>query len=164
MVSITQNPAAVVDEDTFSVRRTIRIAASIDKVWQAVTEPEHISRWFGRTELDADGVGTMTFPDGAVPLRVEAREEPRLISFRWAGDDAYREAHDGASGDHADPLGEDHTTVFTFTLEEADGGTQLTVVETGFEHTFDPAANLSSHRTGWTDELDKLVVLLESAA
>jgi len=172
MVSTTQNPASVVDGDTFSVRRTIRIAASVEKVWQALTEPEHISRWFGRTELDGVGVGatgTMTFADdGAstetvLPLRVEARDEPRLIAYRWHNDDAYRAAHDG-SGSHDDPLGEDHTTVFTFTLEEIDGGTQLTVVESGFERTTDPAVNLESHRAGWTEELDKLVVLLESAA
>ena len=42
------------------------------------------------------------------------------------------------------------------------GGTQLTVVESGFEHTSDPAANLESHREGWDSELDKLVALLES--
>ncbi|WP_194421230.1 SRPBCC domain-containing protein [Microbacterium abyssi] len=168
MVSTTQNPAAVVDEDTFSIRRTIRVAASIDKVWQVVAEPAHISRWFGRTELNGTGVGatgTVTFPDTEpFSLRVEAREERRLIAYRWNNDDAYRDAHGGSVGDHADPLAEDRTTVFTFTLEEVDGGTQLTVVEAGFEHTSDPAVNLESHRTGWTEELDKLVVLLESAA
>lgn len=168
MVSTTQNPVAVIDDDTYSVRRTIRIAASIDKVWQAVTEPAHISRWFGRTELAGVGVGatgTMTFPDTEpFSLRVEACEEPRLIAYRWNNDDAYREANDGSVGEHADPLSDEHTTVFTFTLDEIDGGTQLTVVETGFERTSDPAVNLESHRGGWTSELDKLVALLEGAA
>ena len=55
IVSMTDNEASVIDEGTFSVRRTIRIAAPIEKVWTAVTEPEHISRWFGRTVLDGDG-------------------------------------------------------------------------------------------------------------
>lgn len=173
MVSTTQNPAAVVEEATFSVRRTIRIAASIDKVWQAVAEPEHISRWFGRVELDGTGVGAtgaMAFPDAGastetvLPLRVEAREEPRLIAYRWRNDDADRHARDGSSGDHADVFAPDQTTVFTFTLEEFDGGTQLTVIETGFEGTSDPAVNLASHRDGWTEELDKLVALLEGSA
>ena len=40
--------------------------------------------------------------------------------------------------------------------------TELTVVETGFETTSDPAANLADHRDGWNGELDKLVALLES--
>ena len=43
-------------------------------------------------------------------------------------------------------------------------GTRLTVVETGFEHTSDPSANLESHREGWDGELDKLVALLEGRA
>jgi len=168
MVSTTQNPDAVIDEGAFSVRRTIRIAASIDKVWQAVTEPEHISRWFGRTVIDGSGAGatgTVTFPDTEpFSLRVEACEEPRLIAYRWNNDDAYRDANDGSVGDHADPLAEERTTVFTFTLDEVDDGTQLTVVETGFDGTTDPAVNLASHCEGWTIELDKLVALLEDAA
>ena len=43
-------------------------------------------------------------------------------------------------------------------------GTELTVVETGFENTSDPAANLESHREGWDSELDKLVALLEGGS
>jgi hypothetical protein len=41
--------------------------------------------------------------------------------------------------------------------------TRLTVVETGFETTSDPIANMEDHRGGWDGELDKLVALLESA-
>lgn len=160
MVNETSNPASVVDEETFSVRRTIRIAASVDKVWRAVTEPEHISRWFGRTVLVGSGVGatgTMTFPDyGSIPLRVEEYDEPRLVSYSWGNDDAQN-----ARPDVLDPA---TSTTFTFTLDPVDGGTQLTVVETGFERTSAPLANLESHREGWNQELDKLVALVESEA
>lgn len=157
MVNMTDDEASVIDEGTFSVRRTIRIDAPVEKVWRAVTEPEHISRWFGRTVLTGAGVGatgTMTFEGyGAVPIRVEAIEEPRLVAYRWGNDDAL-----GELADHVDDAS---STVFTFTLEAVAGGTQLTVVETGFERTSDPVANLESHRTGWDSELDKLVALLE---
>ena len=54
--------------------------------------------------------------------------------------------------------------MFTFTLEPVADGTQLTVVETGFEPTSDPTANLESHRDGWDAELDKLVALLEGGS
>ena len=47
MEHMTSNPASVVDEGQFTVRRTIQIAAPIEKVWSAVTQPEHISQWFG---------------------------------------------------------------------------------------------------------------------
>jgi len=43
-------------------------------------------------------------------------------------------------------------------------GTRLTVVESGFETTSDPVANLEDHRGGWDGELDKLVALLESGS
>ncbi|MCD2443114.1 SRPBCC domain-containing protein [Agromyces sp. SYSU K20354] len=156
---MTDNEASVIDEGTFSVRRTIRIAAPIEKVWVAVTEPEHISRWFGRTVLDRAGVGakgTITFPDyGSVPIRVEALEAPRSVSYRWGNDDA--------SGVLPEEL-DDHATVFTFTLEPVADGTELTVVETGFDRTSDPAANMASHGEGWVSELDKLVALLEGDA
>jgi uncharacterized protein YndB with AHSA1/START domain len=87
-------------------------------------------------------------------LLVEAIDPPRTVSYRWNNDDAL--------GQGPDELDVDRSTVFTFTLEPVSGGTQLTVVESGFEHTFDPAANLESHRDGWGSELDKLVALLVS--
>ncbi len=159
-MSMTTNPSSTVDEESFTVRRTIRIEAPLEKVWQAVTQPEHISRWFGRTELTGAGVGaagTITFEGyGAVPLRVEAIDEPNSVSYRWGNDDA--------SGAPPEQLDEERATVFTFTLEPLDDGTQLTVVETGFERTSAPLDNLRDHGRGWVEELDKLVALLEGAS
>jgi uncharacterized protein YndB with AHSA1/START domain len=158
-MSMTINPS-VVDDSRFSVRRTVHIAAPIEKVWSAVTEPEHISRWFGEAVLVGAGVGargSLTFPEyGSVPLRVEAMDAPRMVSYRWGNDDAL--------GELATEVDPEHSTVFTFTLEPVAGGTQLTVVETGFETTSDPTANLESHRQGWDSELDKLVALLEGGS
>lgn len=156
---MTDNQASVIDEGTFTVRRTIRIAAPTDKVWTAVTDPQHISKWFGLTVLDGSGAGasgSITFPDyGTVPLRVEAVDAPRMVSYRWGNDDAADQRPDAL---------DDRSTVFTFTLEPVPEGTQLTVVETGFDRTTDPAANMSSHAEGWVVELDKLVALLEGDA
>lgn len=159
-MSMTVNPSSVVDDSAFTVRRTIRIAAPVHKVWQAVTEPAHISRWFGQAAFEgthAGALGTLTWPDRApIPVRIEAIDEPRLVSYRWGNDDA--------SGVVPDTLDDARSTVFTFTLAEVEGGTELTVVETGFENTSDPAANLVDHRDGWNGELDKLVALLESGS
>ena len=159
-MSMTLNSPSIVDDSAFTVTRTIMIAAPIDKVWSAVAEPEHVSRWFGRLELDGSGAGatgTISWPDGArIPIRVETADEPRTISYRWGNDDA--------SGTVSAELDDATSTVFTFTLIEADGGTELTVVETGFERTSDPAFNLAEHGKGWNGELDKLVALLEGEA
>jgi uncharacterized protein YndB with AHSA1/START domain len=155
-MSMTINPS-VVDEGRFTVRRSIRIAAPVEKVWSAVTEAEHISKWFGRAVLSGTGVGALGTPDyGSVPLRIEAIDAPRMVSYRWGNDDAL--------GELAAEVDPEHSTVFTFTLESVADGTELTVVETGFETTSDPAANLESHREGWDSELDKLVALLEGGS
>lgn len=159
-MSMTDNPRAIVDEDALSVRRTIRIAAPLEKVWSAITDPAHISQWFGATVLDGAGPGasgTMTFDGyGAIPIRVEAVDDLRSITYRWGNDDAADKLPES--------LDEGRSTVFTFTLEGVGDGTQLSVVETGFENTSDPLSNARDHGTGWTDELDKLVALLEGAA
>lgn len=158
MTNLTDDHQAVIDADELTVRRTIHIAAPVEKVWTAVTEPEHISTWFGRAEFTGSGVGasgTLTFPDNPpVPIRVEAMDPPRTVSYRWG--------NDAASGSTATEV-DDHSTVFTFTLEPQADGTRLTVVESGFEHTSDPAANLEDHRGGWNSELDKLVAVVEAA-
>ena len=156
-MSMSSNLPSVVDEEAFAVRRTIRIAASVEKVWRAITDPEHVSRWFGRLSLDGAGAGAtggIAWPDrDPIPLRVEASEEPRMVSYRWNNDDAL--------GTPPEEFDLDRSTVFTFTLEPLADGTQLTVVETGFDRTSDPAGNMRSHGDGWTSELDKLVALLE---
>ena len=159
-MTMTQNGPAVVDENAFTVRRTISINAPLEKVWAAITEPALISQWFGRAEFAGTGagsLGTLTWDDhGSFPIRIEAVEEPRSISYRWS--------NDGALGVIPTALDEQSSTVFTFTLEPTETGTQLTVVETGFENTSDAAANLEDHRGGWDFELDELVALLEGAA
>ena len=159
-MTMTVNPGSIVDEEAFAVRRSIRIAAPIEKVWAAVTEPAHISRWFGRAEFSGTGAGatgTLTWKGNpVVPVRVEAFEPPRTVSYRWV--------NDNARGAEAASVDSDGATEFTFTLEEAEDGTLLTVVETGFAATSDPTYNLEQHRLGWNGELDKLVALLEGAA
>ncbi|WP_394554968.1 SRPBCC domain-containing protein [Agromyces sp. MMS24-JH15] len=158
MESMTINPPSTVDREAFAVRRTIRIAAPVEQVWRAVTQPEHISKWFGIAEFSGTAVGatgTLEFPGyGKVPLRIEAIDEPRSISYRWGNDDAL--------GSLPDAVDDATSTVFTFTLEPIADGTRLTVVETGFERTSNPAENLASHGEGWVSELDKLVALADA--
>jgi uncharacterized protein YndB with AHSA1/START domain len=158
-MSMTDNEASVVDEAAYTVRRTIRIDAPVDRVWRAVTEPDQVSRWFGRTELDGAGPGargSITFEEyGRVPLAIDAVDAPKSITYRWGNDDA--------AGHLPDELDE-HATQFTFTLEAVDGGTRLTVVESGFDRTSNPTSNMAEHAAGWVSELDKLVVLLAGDA
>lgn len=154
MTNAAHNEPSVADGSAFTVTRSIDIAAPAEKVWRAITEPEHLSLWFGRTVLDGGGVGTMTFDDhGAVPIRIESMDPPRSVTYRWSNDNALDRL--------PDELDETRSTVFTFTLAAEGERTLLTVVESGFERTSDPLANLDSHRRGWDTELDKLVALFE---
>lgn len=156
----TTDDRAVIDADAFTVRRTIRIAAPVATVWATITEPELISRWFGDAVLDGRGVGAtgaLSWPDsGAHPLRIEAIDPERSIAYRWHADDF----EPGTARDLDGP----GTTVFEFRLEVDGDGTVLTVEETGFGETNDPAGNLESHRGGWDSELDELVALIAALA
>ena len=164
----TPNPGATIDAETFSVRRTVTIAASLDKVWAAITEPQHIASWFGqRTELDTLAVGArgvFGFDGyGDFPVRIEELDPPHVIAYRW-------------SNDNASPVDPDevvfaHSTVFRFELEElapataaTPPSTRLTVVESGFDTLDDPTAAMAGNQGGWTSELDELVAYLEGPA
>lgn len=96
----------------------------IEKVWRAVTAPEHLSQWFpAPVELELVAGGAMRFPGfkgAAAAGRVEEVQAPRLLAFTW-GDDQ-----------------------FTFALAAHEGGTRFTLV-----HVFDDRAGAASFATGW---------------
>lgn len=160
-MTMTTNPPAVSDLEGLTVTRTVTIDASVEKVWAAITEPEHISRWFGQRalldELALGARGVFSFDGyGDFPVLIEELEPLRVIAYRWSNDNAR-----ALNGTDVDP---EHSTVFRFTLEPAGAGTVLTVVERGFGTLTDPQAALESNRGGWTAELDELVAYVESIA
>ncbi|MBT2533806.1 SRPBCC family protein [Arthrobacter sp. ISL-48] len=160
-MTTTANQPSVVDIGEFVVKRTISVAAPIEKVWAAVTEPKHIAQWFGQgAELDevaVGGRGLFSFEGyGDVPVRIEELDPPRMIAYRWSN-----ELNNVDDPSQLDP---EHSTVFRFTLEAVDGGTQLTVVEAGFGALADPTGSMESHRGGWDSELDELAAYLEGGS
>jgi len=80
---------------TLEGRPTVRVERRyphpIDKVWRAVTMPEHLGQWFpSPVEVDLRPGGTMRFrafegQKGATGT-VEAVEEPRRLTFTWGAD------------------------------------------------------------------------------
>ena len=160
-MSMTVNDPSTVDADAFTVRRTITIAASPDRVWAAVTRPELITQWFGNVaqldRLEVGAEGEFGFEGyGRFPVRIEELDAPHAIAYRWGNENATP----------TESLDLAHSTVFRFTLEPLDGGeaTRLTVVESGFDHLVDPAAAMESNRGGWDSELDELVAFVEGSA
>jgi uncharacterized protein YndB with AHSA1/START domain len=136
-----------------SITRTVHIQASRAAVWAALTEPELISEWFGDTtsiSLEVGGRGVFGWDEyGDHQFVVEEIDEPNAIAYRWAREPA-TEPTVGKS------------TLARFTLTERAGGTELTVVETGWEELDgDIDAAMKGNQAGWLEELDELVAFLE---
>lgn len=124
------------------IEKKIILKATRERVWQAISDPARFGAWFG-VELDGPFVAGQETVGRIVPTRVDPevarmqepyrglpwrvsveRIEPMtLFSFRW---------HPGAVDPDRDYADEPMTLV-TFELAEADGGTLLTITESGFE-------------------------------
>jgi uncharacterized protein YndB with AHSA1/START domain len=135
------------------VTRTLHIAAHRSAVWSALTEAHLIAEWFSdqvTIDLRVGGEGTLTWDKyGASQFVVEEIDEPNTFAFRWPH----------GAGEHP---ATDPTTLVRFTLADAEGGTELTVVETGWEAFGEDAEKFSQENVGgWQAELDELRDFLE---
>ena len=123
-------------------------------VWEALTTVEGLRAWFSdevTLDLQPGGAARMTWHREHAPvMRVERVEPHRVFAFTWPIE---------ANGVDATPR-----TYVEFTLEPREGGTRLTIVESGFAQlppeTFDPT--LEGHLEGWERELAELVAHLGS--
>jgi uncharacterized protein YndB with AHSA1/START domain len=137
------------------IERETLIAAPVERVWELLTQAEHLGRWFGDAGAEIDlrpgGALSLNWEDyGTVRGRVVDVEPPRRFSYRWAvlRDPNGTEPVDGNS------------TLVEFTLHAEADGTRLRVVETGFGSLdAEPAKQneqLEGNRKGWAQELDEL--------
>jgi uncharacterized protein YndB with AHSA1/START domain len=125
-----------------SIVKTTVLKAPRDRVWRAVSDSQQYGAWFGArfdgaftagakltativpTEADADVAKSQEpYRGRTFTFEVERVEPPRLISFRW---------HPAAVDPTLDYANEP-TTLIVFELEEVDGGTKLTITESGFD-------------------------------
>ena len=138
-----------------SIEREVVIGAPVARVWELVTEAEHLGRWFGDAgaEVDLRPGGAMALKweeHGTVHARVEAVEPERHFSFRWA---PFR-----------DPAGsepvEGNSTLVELTLSADGDATRLKVVESGFADLYCSGdkrrENLEGNTEGWRLELGEL--------
>jgi uncharacterized protein YndB with AHSA1/START domain len=138
---------------TDSIRKSTHIAASIDRVWRAISDHREFGEWF-KVALDQPfeagkkSTGHMLYP-GYEHIQwtaeVVAVEPPSRLVFRW---------HPYAIDPKVDYSSEP-TTLVEFTLRERDGGTEVTVVESGFDaipaHRRDEAYRMDSN--GWEQQM-----------
>ena len=134
------------------IERVLTLPVSPERVWRALTDPAEIERWFDcKTEIDLRPGGALRFTwgDEVARGRVEIVEPPHRFAYRW---------HPGSDQRLEVPFDELPLTLVEFTLDEAPGGTRLTLVESGFAAM--PAEVYErvfrENSDGWTEELDNL--------
>ncbi len=111
----------------------------IEKVWRAVTMPEHLGQWFPSSvhvDLRAGGeIRFVAFEGDAASGAIETVDPPRRLTFTWGADR------------------------LTFDLVATDQGTTFTLT-----HTFDDRFGAASFATGWDQCLAGLRSVLAGEA
>ena len=116
---------------TDRIAKSIALRASPSRVWRAISTAEEFGTWF-RVNLEgsfAEGAtvrGRITHPGYehlTVEMQVERMEPERYFSYRW---------HPYPNDPKVDYSAES-TTLVEFILQAADGGTALTIIESGFD-------------------------------
>ncbi len=111
-----------------SIERTIQLKSARERVWQAITSESEFSQWFGVKILEGrfqagERVKARSTHPGYEHIEfyitVEKVERPRLFSWHWIP---------GATQPPDEP-----TTLVEFVLEEVNGGTRVTIRESGFD-------------------------------
>jgi uncharacterized protein YndB with AHSA1/START domain len=137
---------------TDRIEKQILLRAPRSRVWRAISNAEEFGAWF-RVKLEgtfAPGAttrGQITYPGYehmTMVMFVERIEPEQLFSFRWH---PYAVENTDYS---AEP-----TTLVEFRLEQASGGTRLTIVESGFDRL--PSARRAEafprNDSGWTEQV-----------
>ena len=138
------------------IERTIVLRAPRSRVWRALSRAEEFGAWFGMAlegafEPGARLTGRMTTPGhehSSILIAVEQMQPEHLLSYRW---------HPGAVEPGVD-YAHEPTTLVEFHLADVAGGTQLTVVESGFERIplARRAAAFRENDQGWAEQLANL--------
>lgn len=136
---------------TDRIEREIIIDAPRERVWNVLTQPEHVAKWFGDSaEMDPQPGGKMLFGwsgHGSYHALVERYEPPGFFSYRWARDTG-------------EPVGRGNSTLVEFTLTPDGEGTRLLVVESGFDSLAvseqERNTAVDENTKGWRAELDEL--------
>ena len=127
---------------TDRIEKTVRLKAPLERVWHAISDATQFGAWFGMrlegqfaagerirgaiapTQVDPE-VARMQEPwvGKRCDLLVETMEPMRRFAFRW---------HPYAVDEDKD-FSTEPSTLVTFVLEATPEGTELTIIESGFD-------------------------------
>jgi len=143
-------------KNTDRIEKEMVLRAPRARVWRALTDSREFSAWFG-VKLEGPFAigqsvkGPITIPGYThvtMEVIVESMEPERLFAYRW-----HPYAVDPKQDYAAEPM-----TLVEFRLEEAPGGTRLSVVESGFDrlpaHRRDEAFRMNE--PGWQAQLENV--------
>lgn len=142
---------------TDRIEQRVVVRAPRSRVWRAITTAKEFGEWF-RVNLHgefAEGAtirGKITHPGYehvTMDILVERIEPERHFSYRW-----HPYAIDPAVDYSAEP-----TTLVEFLLEEIEGGTAVTIIESGFDRI--PLARRAEafrmNDRGWAGQIKNLM-------
>jgi uncharacterized protein YndB with AHSA1/START domain len=131
-MAMTQTEVAMIMTETDRIEKNVTLKAPRSRVWRALTDSKEFGEWF-RVKLDGPFAAGRTvkgpilhpgYEHITVDIAVEKIEPERYFSYRW----------------HPYPIdpkvdySKEPTTLVEFLLEETDGATSLTIIESGFDN------------------------------
>ena len=142
--------------NTDRIEKRVVLRAPRSRVWRAISDAKEFATWFRITLDGVFATGQTVRGRVAIPghehlkfeMQVERIEPERYFSYRW-----HPYPKDPAMDYSAEPM-----TLVEFTLEDADGGTALTIVESGFDR-IPPARRAEAFRMnteGWGAQVKNL--------
>ena len=148
MVGVLADQLGVNDQNSVTISRWI--STSLERAWQAITDPKPLEQWFApgcAWEIDTVAVGgTVKFyntPDDIALHTIEILDPPREFALLW--------------------YEQDNPMLTTFRLTAENAGVRVTVIESGFAAL--PVAvrakRLEQTELGYTGSLENLQALVE---
>ena len=159
MASNNKNPCLF---DHVLIEKKVTLRAPRSRVWRAISNADEFGKWFGvnlngKFAEGATVVGKIVDPRYAhfkMELLIERIQPESLFSYRW-----HPHAMDATADYSSEP-----TTLVEFRLDDADEGTLLTIVESGFDRI--PLARRAeafrSNDGGWTGQIKNSARYVES--
>ncbi|HLA13398.1 MAG TPA: SRPBCC family protein [Gemmatimonadaceae bacterium] len=151
-----ETPGTEAGPSTDRIEKRVEIRAPRSRVWRAITTAKEFGAWFGvnlEGEFAERGTtrGRITHPGYdhlTMEMMVERIEPERYFSYRW---------HPNAI-DPAMDYSAEHTTLVEFILDETEGGTTVTIVESGFDQVpLDRRAEaFRMNDQGWAEQIENL--------
>ena len=134
------------------IEREIVVNAPPERVWEIITQAEHVGTWFGdAAEIDLRPGGTIVLrwdKHGTQYATIENIDEPHSFSYRWSP---------GVTGEKP---GDDDSTLVEFTLTPHEGQTRVRVTESGFSrlsrNDSERAEQFENNSDGWAIQLRDL--------